>query len=179
MELWRYQSTASRSPVAGCPEQIIPPPSHALQGTGFDIQSSQYSSHPNICKISLSSAQYMNNHPAKCVTVMLWIRNIARNCSYENIIFINPLENRFPFCSCENENKETNFLVVYSWFPQRCSLCMIMWEMCHVFSSAAWCYQIMNPPMEFFKVKAMPWLQLITCKITSLFTKRHCWTTRD
>lgn len=25
MELWRYQSTGSRSPVAGCREQIIPP----------------------------------------------------------------------------------------------------------------------------------------------------------
>lgn len=51
--------------------------------------------------------------------------------------------------------------------------------MCRAFSSAAWCYQKIDPPMEHFKAKAMPRLQLITCKIASLFKKRHCWTTHD
>lgn len=76
-------------------------------------------------------------------------------------------------------NQDTHFLVICSGFSQRCTRCMIMWAMCRAFSSAAWCYQKMDPPMEHFKVKAMPRLQLITFKITSLFKRQHCWTTRD
>lgn len=76
-------------------------------------------------------------------------------------------------------NEDSHFLVIYSGFSQGCTLCMIMWAMCRVFTSAAWCYQKINPPMEHFKVRAMPRLQLITFKITSPFKKRHCWATHD
>lgn len=190
MELWRYRSTGSRSPVAGRREQIIPPLFHTLLGTGF---SSLFSYNLNSSKcVYWISAQF------RCIFQSLNVVYTKKKCTariksiintavvVNKSLLINLFESRLHFGlnkrKAENKKEQQQRMalpVIYFGFSQRCTLCMIMWGISGVFSSAERCYQKMDPPMEHFKVKAMPRLQLLTCKTASLFRERHCWATRD
>lgn len=179
MELWRYQSTPSRGPVAGCHEQIIPLLFHTFRKWALTVRfntitacmnriSSLYRCIPHSMDKSLS-------HVKVAVKKSLLINLEGKNGFILNSVKVGGGVKK----TSTTTNEDSLFLVIYSGFSQGCTLCMIMWETCWALTAAAWCYQKINPPMEHFKGRAMPRLQLISFKITSLFKTRHCWATRD